>query len=132
MSRFWTVQSLVVMVALNVAAGRLQFTTDIAQGLHHGRVVFIAVGTPPGEDGSADLQHVLAAARSIGRHMTTHKVVVNKSTVPVGTGDRVKAAVNAALQQRGLQVHALQVRRNGHQFGPVYQYIGRLQYRVGQ
>jgi UDPglucose 6-dehydrogenase len=88
------------IVQRNVVAGRLQFTTDIAQAVGHGTMQFIGVGTPPGEDGSADLQHVLAAARSIGRHMTDYKVVVDKSTVPVGTADRVKAAIQAALDER--------------------------------
>jgi UDPglucose 6-dehydrogenase len=90
------------IVQRNVVAGRLQFTTDVAQAVGHGTMQFIGVGTPPGEDGSADLQHVLAAARSIGRHMTDYKVVVDKSTVPVGTADRVKAAIQAALDERGI------------------------------
>jgi UDPglucose 6-dehydrogenase len=69
---------------------------------HHGTLQFIGVGTPPDEDGSADLQYVLAAARNIGRHMTDYKVIVDKSTVPVGTADRVRAAVQAALAERGV------------------------------
>ena len=73
-----------------------KITTDAADGVAHGRIQFIAVGTPPGEDGSADLQHVLAAARSIGRHMHGYKVVVTKSTVPVGTADKVRAAIGRA------------------------------------
>ena len=78
--------------ARNVAAGRLHFTTDVAaRACAHGTLQFIAVGTPPDEDGSADLQYVLAAARTIGRHMTDYKVVVDKSTVPVGTADKVRA-----------------------------------------
>ncbi|MEN9537880.1 MAG: hypothetical protein RLZZ126_115, partial [Pseudomonadota bacterium] len=81
------------MVQRNVAAGRLSFTTDVPQAVSHGTIQFIAVGTPPDEDGSADLKYVLAAARSIGRHMTDYKVVVDKSTVPVGTGDQVQAAI---------------------------------------
>ncbi|MGV7210541.1 UDP-glucose dehydrogenase family protein [Oxalobacteraceae bacterium A2-2] len=89
------------IVARNRAAGRMQFSTDVAASVAHGELQFIAVGTPPDEDGSADLQYVLAAARSIGRHMTGFKVIVDKSTVPVGTGDRVKAAVQAELDARG-------------------------------
>ena len=89
------------MVSRNRAAGRLRFTTDVAQAVAHGLLQFIAVGTPPDEDGSADLQYVVAAARSIGRHMDGYKVVVDKSTVPVGTADRVRAAVAAELAARG-------------------------------
>jgi UDPglucose 6-dehydrogenase len=81
------------VVARNRAAGRLQFSTDIAASVAHGVLQFIAVGTPPDEDGSADLQYVLAAARNIGRHMSGFKVVIDKSTVPVGTADRVSAAI---------------------------------------
>ncbi len=92
------------VVHRNTAAGRLQFTTDIAAAVAHGTLQFIGVGTPPDEDGSADLQYVVAAATNIGRHMTDYKVIVDKSTVPVGTADRVRAAVNAALQARGLQM----------------------------
>lgn len=90
------------MVRRNVAAGRLRFTTDVAQAVAHGTVQFIAVGTPPDEDGSADLQYVLAAARNIGKHMTDYKVIVDKSTVPVGTADKVRAAIGEELQARGL------------------------------
>ena len=72
--------------------------------MHHGTPQFIGVGTPPDEDGSADLQYVLAAARSIGQHMTDYKVIVDKSTVPVGTADRVRAAVQAVLAERGVSV----------------------------
>jgi UDPglucose 6-dehydrogenase len=89
-----------VMVKHNAAAGRLRFTTDIEQSVRHGVVQFIAVGTPPDEDGSADLQHVLNAARSIGRHMQEYKVVVDKSTVPVGTADKVREAISAELRLR--------------------------------
>ncbi len=92
------------MVLRNVAAGRLHFTTDIAASVHHGTLQFIGVGTPPDEDGSADLQYVLAAARSIGRHMTDYKVIVDKSTVPVGTGDKVQEAVRLELAARGVDV----------------------------
>ena len=90
------------MVARNVAAGRLHFTTDVARAVNHGTIQFIAVGTPPDEDGSADMQYVLAAARNIGRLMTDYKVVVDKSTVPVGTADRVHAAIAEELAQRGV------------------------------
>ena len=89
-------------VKRNAAAGRLQFTTDVAFAVGHGTMQFIGVGTPPGEDGSADMQYVLAAAASIGQHMNDYKVIVDKSTVPVGTADQVSAAVAAALAARGL------------------------------
>jgi len=89
------------VVARNVAAGRLHFTTNVQEAVQFGTIQFIAVGTPPDEDGSADLQYVLSAARAIGRHMTDYKVVVDKSTVPVGTADKVKAAVQAELDARG-------------------------------
>lgn len=92
------------LVKRNVAGGRLRFTDDIAASVAFGDVQFIAVGTPPGEDGSADLQYVLAAARSIARHMTTRKVVVDKSTVPVGTADKVRAAMREVLAERGVDV----------------------------
>lgn len=81
------------LVARNVAAGRLLFTDDLGAAVDHGDVVFIAVGTPPGEDGSADLKHVLEVARTIGRHLDRFKVIVTKSTVPVGTAARVRDAV---------------------------------------
>ncbi|MEY3272931.1 MAG: hypothetical protein RLZZ341_1832, partial [Pseudomonadota bacterium] len=84
----------------NVAAGRLRFTTDAAQAVAHGTIVFIAVGTPPAEDGSADVGHVLAVARCIGTHMQDYKVVVNKSTVPVGTAQRVREALVEGLRAR--------------------------------
>lgn len=89
------------LVTRNAAAGRLHFTTDFAESARHGEVQFIAVGTPPDEDGSADLQYVLAAARNIGRHMDGYRVVVDKSTVPVGTAEQVRAAVAAELAARG-------------------------------
>jgi UDPglucose 6-dehydrogenase len=92
------------MVQRNHEAGRLEFTTDIAAGVGHGLFQFIAVGTPPDEDGSADLQHVVAVARSIGEHMTTYRIVVDKSTVPVGTADRVKAEIDRALAERGVEI----------------------------
>ncbi|MDR3429081.1 MULTISPECIES: UDP-glucose dehydrogenase family protein [Silvimonas] len=90
------------IVARNVEAGRLRFTTDINESVEHGTVQFIAVGTPPGEDGSADLQYVLSAARNIGRAMTDYKVIVDKSTVPVGTAGKVKEAIAEELAKRGL------------------------------
>ena len=89
------------MVRRNVAEGRLHFTTDVAQSAAFGDIQFIAVGTPPGEDGSADLQYVVAAARNIGRYINRYTVVVDKSTVPVGTADRVREALAAALAERG-------------------------------
>ncbi len=92
------------MVKANHAAGRLRFTTDAAEAIAHGEVVFIAVGTPPDEDGSADLQYVLAVARTIGQHIGRPTVVVDKSTVPVGTADRVRDAIQAELQKRGVEV----------------------------
>ncbi len=92
------------MVKRNVAAGRLSFTTDIAESVAFGDIQFIAVGTPPDEDGSADLQYVVAAARNIGRHMDGYKLVVDKSTVPVGTADKVKAALQEELTVRGVNI----------------------------
>ena len=92
------------MVKRNVAAGRLFFTTDIAESVSFGQIQFIAVGTPPDEDGSADLQYVVAAARNIGRHMTDYKLVVDKSTVPVGTADKVRAALADELAKRGAAI----------------------------
>lgn len=89
------------MVKRNVAAGRLRFTTDVEAAVHHGAIQFIAVGTPPDEDGSADLQYVVSAARNIGKHMTEYKLVVDKSTVPVGTADKVRAALQEELDGRG-------------------------------
>ncbi|HEB97163.1 MAG TPA: UDP-glucose/GDP-mannose dehydrogenase family protein [Sedimenticola thiotaurini] len=91
------------LVQRNAEAGRLTFTTDIGRGVSHGLFQFIAVGTPPDEDGSADLQYVLAVARSIGEHMDDYKVIVDKSTVPVGTADRVREQVRQALAGRGLE-----------------------------
>ncbi len=84
----------------NRDAGRLEFTTDVAQGVDHGLFQFVAVGTPPDEDGSADLKHVLAVARSIGQHMNDYRIVVDKSTVPVGTADQVGAAIQDELSKR--------------------------------
>lgn len=90
------------MVARNTKAGRLHFTDNIEEATRFGTVQFIAVGTPPGEDGGADLQYVLQAARNIGRHMNDYKVVVDKSTVPVGTADKVRAAIAEELAARGV------------------------------
>jgi UDPglucose 6-dehydrogenase len=81
------------LVRRNRAEGRLNFTTDVGAAVEHGKVIFIAVGTPPGEDGSADLQHVLSVARTIGQHMNEPKVIVTKSTVPVGTAEKVRSAI---------------------------------------
>ena len=92
------------MVKANFAEGRLEFTTDAAAAIAHGDVIFIAVGTPPDEDGSADLQYVLAVAKTIGTHLARPAVVVDKSTVPVGTADKVRAAIGAALAARGADV----------------------------
>ena len=92
------------IVRRNADAGRLQFTTDVASAVAHGTLQFIAVGTPPDEDGSADLQYVLAAARNIGRTMTDYKVIIDKSTVPVGTADKVKATVQEELDRRGVKL----------------------------
>ncbi|PAV26959.1 UDP-glucose 6-dehydrogenase [Tamilnaduibacter salinus] len=85
-------------------AGRLTFSTDTEEAVNHGEIQFIAVGTPPDEDGSADLQYVVSVARTIGRHMSDYKVVIDKSTVPVGTGDKVKAAVQSELDHRGVEL----------------------------
>ena len=92
---------LLELVRKNAAAGRLRFTTNIEESVAFGQVQFIAVGTPPDEDGSADLQYVVAAARNIGRYMTAEKVVVDKSTVPVGTADKVRDAIADELKRRG-------------------------------
>ena len=88
------------LVKSNVAQDRLRFTTDIKAAVEHAEILFIAVGTPPDEDGSADLSHVLAVAKSIGQCMREHRVVVTKSTVPVGTAARVRKAIQAELDQR--------------------------------
>src|ERR1700733_2943177 len=92
------------VVKRNFDAGRLRFTTNAEEGVRHGQFQLIAVGTPPDEDGSADLRYVLAVARSIGTHMTEYKVVITKSTVPVGTADKVREAVSASLTARGANV----------------------------
>ncbi len=90
------------MIKRNVAAGRLHFTDQVEAATHFGTVQFIAVGTPQGEDGSADVHYVMEAARNIGRYMNDYKVVVDKSTVPVGTADAVKAAITDELKKRGV------------------------------
>ncbi|MFO8005852.1 UDP-glucose dehydrogenase family protein [Thioalkalivibrio sp.] len=89
------------MVGRNVSEGRLAFTTSLPEAMQTSDIFFIAVGTPPGEDGSADLQYVLAVAREIGAHMNRYAVVIDKSTVPVGTADKVRAAIDEELQRRG-------------------------------
>jgi len=89
-------------VERNVEAGRLEFTTDVKKAVDHGLYQFIAVGTPPDEDGSADLKHVLAVARAIGENMDDYRIVVDKSTVPVGTADKVKAEIASQLARRKL------------------------------
>jgi UDPglucose 6-dehydrogenase len=91
------------MIERNVAAGRLRFTTDLDEAVAHGTLQFIAVGTPPDEDGSADMSYVLQAARSIGQRMNGWKIVVDKSTVPVGTADRVRATITEELDRRGVR-----------------------------
>ena len=96
---------LLEIVRRNVENGRLSFTTNIKEAVHFGEVQFIAVGTPPDEDGSADLQYVTEAARNIGRFMTSEKVIVDKSTVPIGTGDKVRAAVAEELKKRNVDIH---------------------------
>ncbi len=89
------------MVIRNYKEGRLNFTTDAAAAVKHGTLQFIAVGTPPDEDGSADLQYVLAVAKTIGQHMDNFKVIIDKSTVPVGTADKVTASIANILEERG-------------------------------
>jgi UDPglucose 6-dehydrogenase len=89
-------------ISRNRQAGRLEFTTDIAYGVDHGLFQFIAVGTPPDEDGSADMQYVLAVANSIGANMDDYRIIVDKSTVPVGTADKVHESIETALEKRGV------------------------------
>jgi UDPglucose 6-dehydrogenase len=96
------------VIKRNFESGRLRFTTDVVSSVAHGLVQMIAVGTPPDEDGSADLQYVLAAARNIGRYMTDYKVIVDKSTVPVGTADKVHAVIAEELKQRAIASKAPQ------------------------
>jgi UDPglucose 6-dehydrogenase len=91
-------------VERNVEAGRLEFTTDVKKAVDHGLFQFVAVGTPPDEDGSADLKHVLAVARAIGENLEDYRIVVDKSTVPVGTADKVKAEIDRVLAERGKSV----------------------------
>jgi UDPglucose 6-dehydrogenase len=91
-----------ILIERNAAARRLRFTTDAAAAIAHGQLLVIAVGTPPGEDGSADLSHVLAVAREIGRHVDGYRVVIDKSTVPVGTADRVREQIEHVLRERGV------------------------------
>ncbi len=92
------------MVVANHAAGRLHFTTDAATAVDHAEIVFIAVGTPPDEDGSADLRYVLTVARTIGEHLSRSVVIVDKSTVPVGTADKVRATIAQVLGKRGMDI----------------------------
>jgi len=92
------------LVKRNFENGRLKFTTDAAEGIQHGLFQFIAVGTPPEEDGSADLSYVLAVAETIGRNMTEYRVVVDKSTVPVGAADKVRERIEQTLGERGVKV----------------------------
>ncbi len=100
------------LLARNRMDGRIRFTTDVQDAIDHGDVLFIAVGTPPTEDGSADLSHVLAVASMIGRNMKDFKLIVNKSTVPVGTADRVRSAVSHELTQRGMPIEMFDVVSN--------------------
>lgn len=92
------------LVTSNYEAGRVDFTTDAARGIEHGEVIFIAVGTPPDEDGSADLKYVLAVAETVATHMQSHKIVINKSTVPVGTADKVSNKITETLAKLNRQV----------------------------
>ncbi|HEY1075512.1 MAG TPA: UDP-glucose/GDP-mannose dehydrogenase family protein [Fontimonas sp.] len=92
------------LLTRNARSGRIRFTTDAARAVEHGQIIFIAVGTPPQEDGSADLQYVLQVARTVGEHMADYRVVCTKSTVPVGTAAKVRAALKGALAARGAQI----------------------------
>src|SRR5690606_5946956 len=92
------------IVATNMEAGRLRFSLSAEEGVAFGEIIVIAVGTPPDEDGSADLRHVLGVAKSFGQDIDDYRVVVDKSTVPVGTADRVEATIHEALAERGLDV----------------------------
>jgi len=100
------------LLSRNHAEGRISFTADAAMAIDHGDILFIAVGTPAQEDGSADLAHVLAVASMVGRNLKDFKVIVNKSTVPVGTADRVRAAVKHELTQRGMSTEMFDVVSN--------------------
>lgn len=95
---------LIPIVEENYKAGRLVFTTDVKSGVEYGDIQFIAVGTPPDEDGSADLKYVLAVADSIANHMTTPKIIIDKSTVPVGTADKVSEKIAEVLELRGISL----------------------------
>jgi UDPglucose 6-dehydrogenase len=92
------------LIRRNMTAGRLRFTTDVELAVAHGLFQFVAVGTPPDEDGSADLQYVLAVARSVAEHMRDYRIVVNKSTVPVGTADKVRETIQARFEELGKKV----------------------------
>src|SRR4030095_208080 len=92
------------LIKRNAEAGRIEFTTDAAKGVDHGLFQIIAVGTPPDEDGSADLRYVLAVARTIATHTSRYSIVITKSTVPVGTADKVRGEMEATLAKRGAQV----------------------------
>lgn len=100
------------LLARNRADGRIRFTSDASEAIEHGDILFIAVGTPPSEDGSADLGHVLSVASTIGRHIKSFKLVVNKSTVPVGTADKVRAALSHELVNRGMPTDLFDVISN--------------------
>ena len=89
------------LIARNMAAGRIRFTTEVAEGVGHGVLQFIAVGTPPDEDGAADLRHVLEVARDIARYMDCYRIIIDKSTVPVGSADMVRRQISATLAERG-------------------------------
>ncbi|MGA7748945.1 MAG: UDP-glucose/GDP-mannose dehydrogenase family protein [Gallionella sp.] len=112
----------------NVASGRLRFTTDVAESVAHGLVQMIAVGTPSGEDGSADLQYVIAAARAIGRSMTEYKVIVDKSTVPVGTADKVKQAVQEELEKRGLKPRSIALSPQSSNLSPGFSVVSNPEF----
>ena len=92
------------LITANSEAGRLVFSNDLSDAVQFGRIIFIAVGTPPDEDGAADLKHVLAGAQGIGNALTDYRVIVNKSTVPVGTAEKVRAEIQSGLDQRGVDV----------------------------
>ena len=92
------------IVSSGIAGGRLRFSTDIAAGVEHGEFLFIAVGTPPDEDGSADLRYVLGVAADIGKHLVQPRIIVNKSTVPVGTAQKVRKTIQSELDRRAVQI----------------------------
>ena len=92
------------LISANSKAGRLAFTTDLSEAVQFGQIIFIAVGTPPDEDGAADLKHVLAVAQGIGSTLTDYRVIVNKSTVPVGTAEKVRAEIQSRLDERAVDV----------------------------